>query len=113
MTESPLDPTGDESPPLAPGELDQGQRPEMAPPTMPPRPNTTRRKMSRFESSISAFLGLSFLCVLVFVCSGGNLGVIALVIGIFLFVLLHYVLWGWWLGKAIRRQVQQEQSDQR
>ena len=112
MTDRPDDPVGDESPPLAPGEYDQVASDHHQRPVMPAQGEPELRSSGGFASTVSAFLGMSFICLLVFFCSGANLHLVALVIGIFLFALLHYVLWGWWLGAAIRRQVQQEEDEQ-
>ena len=46
-----------------------------------------------------------------------TLGTIGLAVavggGVFLLVGLHYLAWGWWLGPAIRRDVEAEEEDQR
>jgi threonine/homoserine/homoserine lactone efflux protein len=40
-----------------------------------------------------AFLGLTAMIM------PGAFGFLAVLLGLFLFVSLHYLLWGWWLGK--------------
>ena len=53
-----------------------------------------------------AFVGL-------YVLSLGTIG-LAVVVGggLFLLVGLHYVVWGWWLGPAIHREVEAEEKEQ-
>jgi hypothetical protein len=33
--------------------------------------------------------------------------------GLFLMFGLHYLVWGWWLGPAIQREVEAEEEDER
>lgn len=37
-------------------------------------------------------------------------GIAVVAIGVFVVPLLHYILWGWWLGKRIRADVEAEES---
>jgi hypothetical protein len=49
-----------------------------------------------------------------YVLSLGTIG-LAVVVGggLFLLVGFHYVVWGWWLGPAIHRDVEAEEDEQR
>lgn len=101
----------DEPPPLAPGERKSAAA-EM--PRMPSRPaaaspeNPPRKK----SSTLSAVVGAFVLIAGVLLCSLGNLiGPAAIAAVIFAFAGLHYLIWGWWLSKAIRRQVEDEQRE--
>jgi hypothetical protein len=37
-------------------------------------------------------------------------GIAVVAVGVFVVPLLHYVLWGWWLGKRIRADVEAEEQ---
>jgi hypothetical protein len=68
-------------------------------------------------SWISIFLALMFGAVVVVILTFITLGTFApvLVIGgiLFLFVGLHYCLWGWWLGGVIRQaEGEEEEADE-
>lgn len=41
------------------------------------------------------------------------IGPLAIAVGVFAFAGLHYLIWGWWLSKAIRDEVDAEQAAQR
>lgn len=102
----------DEPPPLAPGEHDS-QSPQL--PKMPARPvlSSDQQDAPRKQSStLSAVIGVVVLIAGVLLCSLGNLiGPAAIAGVIFAFAGLHYLIWGWWLSKAIHRQVEDEQRD--
>ncbi len=42
----------------------------------------------------------------------GLLGVVLIIGGLAWFGLMHYLVWGWWLGAYLRRQAEREQSDE-
>ena len=57
-----------------------------------------------------AGLGL-LLLVLITVPLGAQIsGPVAIIGGMVLFVLFHWVTWGWWLGRAIQREEATEQG---
>ncbi len=57
-----------------------------------------------------AGLGL-LLLVLITVPLGGHIsGPVAVIGGMVLFILFHWVTWGWWLGRAIQREEAPEQG---
>jgi hypothetical protein len=99
----------DEPPPLAPGERRVAARDL---PQMPERSSVPQASQGRRPGGLAAIfvamIGIVVICAILFLCSGGNLGAVMIAVGMFLFALLHYLLWGWWLGGAIRRQVEQE-----
>jgi hypothetical protein len=101
----------DEPPPLAPGERESAA-PKM--PVMPTRPVTQippeRRGRGPFASTLSAIVAVVILCGGVLLCSFGNLMWPVIIAGaIFGLAALHYLIWGWWLSKAIHRQVEEEE----
>lgn len=101
----------DEPPPLAPGERESAA-PQM--PVMPARPapqtSAERKRRSPLASTFSAIVAVVILCASVVLCSFGNLMWPVIIAGaIFGLAALHYLIWGWWLSKAIRRQVEDEE----
>ena len=40
-------------------------------------------------------------------------GPLAIAVGVFAFAGLHYMVWGWWLSKAIRDEAEADQSIER
>jgi uncharacterized RDD family membrane protein YckC len=51
--------------------------------------------------------------IVLYVLSLGTIG-LAVVVGggLFFVVGLHYLVWGWWLGPAIQREVEAEEADE-
>jgi hypothetical protein len=94
-------------------------RPEKPAPPMPQRPASPGVEAGRPRGSIwsiliagatgvSLFIGMFFLA--------GALGPVVLGVGlvlgaIFVIACLHYLLWGRWLGDAIRQEVEEEERD--
>ena len=89
-----------ELPPYAPGET--GHDPSR--PISPPPARRARTSFGNFMAIFLAFLGVGLFAILLFGCSGGNPAVLVLLLGIGGFMLLHYLVWGWWLGRAIVRK---------
>ena len=95
-------------------------RPEKPAPSMPQRPSLSAAESARSRGSVwsifiagatglALFIGLFFLA--------GALGPIVLGVGLVLgavyaIACLHYLLWGRWLGDAIRQEVEEEQQHQ-
>jgi hypothetical protein len=101
----------DEPPPLAPGERDAAS---VKRPVMPARPEPEaplpRKSRGPIASTLSAIVAIFILFASVLLCSFGNLMWPAIIAGaIFALAALHYLLWGWWLSKAIQRQVEEEE----
>jgi hypothetical protein len=96
-------------------------RPEKSAPPTPERPAfptiaTTKPRASPWSiiiagaTSLSLFIGMFFLA--------GALGPIVLGVGlvlgaIYVIACLHYLLWGRWLGDAIRQEVEEEERADR
>ncbi len=89
-----------ELPPHAPGEGEGG----FSQPVSPPAARHPRNSAGNYLAIFFAFLGIGLFAVLLFGCSGGNPAVLVLLLGIVGFMLLHYLVWGWWLGRAIVRK---------
>jgi len=89
-----------ELPPYAPGEGGCGP----SRPVPPPAARPPRTSVGNFMAIFFAFLGVGLFGVLLFGCSGGNPAVLVLLLAIGGFMLLHYLVWGWWLGRAIVRK---------
>jgi hypothetical protein len=94
-------------------------RPEKPAPPMPQRPALSGADARRTKGSIWSILiagaaGLSFFIGMFFLA--GALGPVVLGVGlvlgaIFVIACLHYLLWGRWLGDAIRQEVEEEERD--
>ena len=72
-------------------------------------------KPRAWHSMLAAALtiGLLFVAlVALYVLSLGTIG-LAVVVGggLFLTVGVHYLVWGWWLGPAIQREVEAEEKE--
>jgi len=73
-------------------------------------------KPRAWHSLLAAALTIGLLAlafIVLYVLSLGTIG-LALVVGggLFLIVGLHYIVWGWWLGPAIQREVDAEERAQ-
>ena len=100
----------DESPPYAPGE-DKSSVPQ----SVPPHPLGAPKKSfaGNLLAVVVALLGVGLLAVLLIGCSGGNPAVLILLLGFCGFLLLHYVVWGWWLGRTVaRREAAREEQNE-
>ena len=49
--------------------------------------------------AVLMILAVAFLALTAMIMPGA-FGFLAVLLGMFLFVSLHYLLWGWWLGKS-------------
>jgi hypothetical protein len=57
-----------------------------------------------------ASLLAAVVCIVLFFLTLGGFGmVLAIGGGVFAFIGLHYVVWGWWLSRMIREEVEQEE----
>ncbi|MEE3219743.1 MAG: hypothetical protein VX257_05750 [Planctomycetota bacterium] len=102
----------DEPPPLAPGERKSAAAEMPRMPSRPPAAESPENLPRKKSSTLSAVVGVFVLIAGVLLCSLGNLiGPAAIAAVIFAFAGLHYLIWGWWLSKAIRRQVEDEQRE--
>ncbi len=73
-------------------------------------------KPRTWHSLLAAALTIGLLAlafIVLYVLSLGTIG-LALIVGggLFLTVGLHYLVWGWWLGPAIQREVDAEERAQ-
>ena len=59
-------------------------------------------------------LAATLIMALIAMILPGVLGVVVVLGGIGWFAVMHYVLWGWWLGGYLRRQAERdaEQNDE-
>jgi hypothetical protein len=87
------------------------------PPPMPLRPSFPEKRPRSIWSVVMALLfGFALFIGLAFLASA--LGPVVLAIGGIVFVLVvfaagHYLLWGYWLGDSIRREVEEEEANRR
>jgi Flp pilus assembly protein TadB len=81
--------------------------------SLPPRPEfeTTRPRQAHFPWAVLLALMLvgGSLMLLTFLSTGLLLPLAFVAGGIFLVCGLHYVVWGWWLGAAIRREEEEDE----
>ncbi|MBW3598351.1 MAG: hypothetical protein KY475_13900 [Planctomycetes bacterium] len=82
-------------------------------PAPPPRP-LPPEKIPRRSSWLSIFLAMLLLLIVGLVLLVLSLGQLlpVLVIGglIFLVTGFHYLVWGWWLGRMIEREAENEEA---
>jgi hypothetical protein len=63
-------------------------------------------------SIVLALLATSMICVALFFLTGGFFGLVIVIGGLaFGFAALHYLVWGWWLGKVIQHDVEAEEKE--
>ena len=55
-------------------------------------------------------LAATLLMALIAMILPGVLGVVLVVGGIGWFAVMHYVLWGWWLGGYLKRQAERDEK---
>ena len=65
--------------------------------------------MSKLSSFVLTVVGMSFISVLLFICAGGNLAAVFAAFAMFLLMAGHYLVWGAWLGKKLRREAAEEE----
>jgi hypothetical protein len=80
-------------------------------PIRPPPPEEAKPATSPL--SILLALGvLALICIVLFFLTGGFFGLVLAIGGVaFGFAALHYLVWGWWLGALIRRDVEDEEEE--
>lgn len=93
--QGPVDPES-ERPPILP---DLPRRPERPP--RPAAPAQVKQPANALVTIGSALVGLLLLSAILLICTGGNPVVLIASGGIFAFAALHYIVWGWWLGRMI------------
>ncbi|REJ69147.1 MAG: hypothetical protein DWQ31_05535 [Planctomycetota bacterium] len=101
--EDPAEPPGvdpdSERPPILP---EMPQRPERPPSLDAPRAAApTSRPLLTIGGSL---VGLVLLSVILLLCTAGNPIAFLVAGGIFGFAALHYMIWGWWLGRMIHEE---------
>lgn len=78
----------------------------------PPRPTQPPpRRGSWFGVLLAGAVGLFFLVGLLFLTLGYFGPVVLLAAGIFAFALLHYLVWGWWLARAVRDEAAEDDDE--
>jgi hypothetical protein len=79
-------------------------------PPRPERPDTKQPAGSSWLSIQLALILLSVLSVGFFLLTGGMFAWVFAVGGVFfVMTVLHYLVWGWWLGKMIRDEADEEE----
>ena len=75
------------------------------PPETPPRPGS-------FIPLVLAFILAGLVIAALSVLTLGFVGmVVAIVFGMAAFIALQYLIWGWWLGQAIRDDFEAEEQE--
>jgi hypothetical protein len=76
---------------------------------LPPRPAPPPPRGSWLSIVLTGFV-LMLAAIVLFVLSLGQLLPILVIGGlIFLATAFHYLVWGWWLGKMIQREAEEEE----
>ena len=88
--------------------------PPRQPPPIPTRPAPPAASKSLWTIVLALLVGMAMFVGLVFLT--GPVGPVVLAVGGGVFLLLlaagaHYLVWGYWLGDSIRREVEQEELD--
>lgn len=99
------------------GESRGGQQFRPVRPVRPERPEDdeplaakrTKSSLSIILAGGALLLGIAVLAVLAAPVAGVVFGVIGLVLFLAALAAFHYVVWGWWLGSAIRAEVEAEE----
>lgn len=78
------------------------------PPLTPPEP--PKRGGSFVPILLASILAIIVCTVLFFLTLGGFIVVIVIGGAIFVVGAMHYVLWGWWLGRVIKEDVDAEEK---
>jgi protein-S-isoprenylcysteine O-methyltransferase Ste14 len=77
---------------------------------MPPPEPTPQR--GSWLSVVLASMLLLVVCTLLFFLTLGGFGWVMVAGGcVFAFAAFHYLVWGWWLGRVIREDVEAEDRD--
>nr|NIL97921.1 hypothetical protein [Planctomycetales bacterium]NIM09314.1 hypothetical protein [Planctomycetales bacterium]NIN08782.1 hypothetical protein [Planctomycetales bacterium]NIN77899.1 hypothetical protein [Planctomycetales bacterium]NIO35082.1 hypothetical protein [Planctomycetales bacterium] len=61
----------------------------------------------RLVSTLIAVVGVGFLVLIFLLCTLGNVAALLVAGGVFAFGAVHYLIWGWWLSRAVQRQDQE------
>lgn len=80
----------------------------------PPLPPVAPQRSDRHSwlSIVLTVLVAGFLAAALFVLSLGQLlPILAIGSLFFLATAFHYLVWGWWLGKMIRREAEEDERD--
>ena len=76
----------------------------------PKRPTRSDDSGTLLILLVLMFLAVGFLALTAMILPGA-FGFLTVLLGLFLFGALHYVLWGWWLGKPRKDGQQQSGND--
>jgi protein-S-isoprenylcysteine O-methyltransferase Ste14 len=78
-----------------------------------PEPPSEKPRSSLLPITLAVLL-LVIICAALFFPTLGSFGIV-LVIGCVVFGIaaMHYLLWGWWLGKMIRDDVEAEEREKK
>lgn len=71
----------------------------------------TNRQGSWLSVLLACGAGVLICVALVFLTLGHFGPVVLIGAAVFAFGAFHYVVWGWWLGRIIRREVEAEEED--
>ena len=84
------------------------------PPPVPPLPPEEQKPTRSFLPIALALAVLLLVCTGLFFLSLGFFGVVLVMGGgVFAVAALHYIVWGWWLSKIIRDDVEAEEAEER
>jgi hypothetical protein len=74
-------------------------------------PDEPARGSSLLPIALAVVLFGAVCVVLIFLTVGFFGSILVMAGGLFGFAALHYVVWGWWLGKVIRDEVATEEAE--
>ncbi len=85
-------------------------------PTRPEPPGDSAQGQQRgctsiVLASVAGMILLSLLIVLTMSFGFVPLVAVAILGGVFLITYLHYITWGWWLGRQILREEEEDEDD--
>lgn len=76
-------------------------------------PPEKESKFGSFVPLVLAFLLFGAVVAALSLLTMGFVGlIVAVVFGLAAFIAVQYLIWGWWLGNAIREDVEAEQADE-
>ncbi len=96
--------------------MDFNDSPQRDVPAIPRRPSEAKPRRSAWSIVLAGFFAVLLfggICLLSAPLVGVAIGAAMIVGGLCLVAFLHYIVWGYWLGDAIRREVEEEEEEER